>query len=369
MKEKKQNQKHKFQYVVFVFLFLALVHYCFINGLEKILFSIYANSTLLRRPTPACETEHNPSTLCLGMPSGHVEIVTFLGGALYHYKIISLVVWFLLIGAICLQRIMTRRHTFLQTMVGLLFGLFYSYVYLSTKNNLHIILLCVFFIFLYINLCILKLNDLLSEKIPEWVDRNMLESIEKKKNVPYYLKCISVFLCCFRQETFLFISWKNLEMYLDKIIDNIKKTGISFDAVVGIKTGGAIISDYISHKLNLPNYKIKITDSFYKCNKTSNDSVQNYVDKYILKNEAEYTVCEEIQDNLSGKNVILIDECVASGVTMNRSIDYLISKQVNTVYPATILSTYDSSPHPIFKLNTIMKKAYFPMVWAWGYDN
>jgi hypoxanthine phosphoribosyltransferase len=364
-------KKNKFQYVVFVFLFLALVHYCYINGLEKILFSIYANSTLLRRPTPVCETVHNPSTLCLGMPSGHVEIVTILGSALYHYNLISLVVWFLLIVGICLQRILTHRHTFLQTMVGILFGLFYSYVYLSTKNNLHLILLCVFFIFLYMNICLLKLNELLSEKIPEWVDRNMLESIEKKKNVPYYLKCISVFLCSFQQDRFLFIGWKDLEMYLDKIVDNIKKTGISFHAVVGIKTGGAIVSDYISRKLNLPNYKIKITDTLYKCNKTPNDCVQNYVQKYVIKNvnKTEYSICQEIQDNLSGKNVILIDECVSSGETMNRSIDYLISKEVNTVYPVTIISTPDSTPHPIFKLNTIIKTGYFPMVWAWGYDN
>ena len=35
-------------------------------------------------------------------------------------------------------------------------------------------------------------------------------------------------------------------MILDIIIYKIQESGIKYDAVVGIKTGGAIISDYIS---------------------------------------------------------------------------------------------------------------------------
>ena len=49
-----------------------------------------------------------------------------------------------------------------------------------------------------------------------------------------------------------------LENYLDIIVERIRNSGKHYDAVVGIKTGGAIISDYVSLKLGLPNYKIKL---------------------------------------------------------------------------------------------------------------
>jgi hypoxanthine phosphoribosyltransferase len=351
----------------FFMLIVVLIHVSIINGLEKILFFTYGNSDLFRRPTSECQLP-NPPVRCLGMPSGHVEIATMIGCTLYSSNFISLPILIVLIAGISLQRVLAHRHTFLQTIVGFLFGLFYAFVYLSTKGYQKI-LMCLFFLFLYSNLLIVKLDSLVSEKVPDWVDKNMLPTIEKKRNVPYYFKVCSVLYPSYEQTKTVYMSWKDLEMYLDKMVDNIKKTDTPFDAVVGIKTGGAIISDYISSKLNLPNYKIKVSRKKYNCKKTPDNFIENYIDVYVKEKDKEYMICEGIQDDLKGKNVILIDECIVSGTTMNASIDYLISKQINTVYPTTVLSCYGATKHPRFPFTSIYNSYAVQLTWPWGYDN
>ena len=97
--------------------------------------------------------------------------------------------------------------------------------------------------------------------------------------------------------------------------------------MIGIKTGGAIISDYISNALQIPNYKIKLTREKYKCNKKSSHVFDDIIHRSILNNHSNYTICEGIEDNLEGKNVILIDEMVYSGTTMIESIQYLKEKK------------------------------------------
>ena len=360
---KKKAYTYSFFFVLFV---IVLLHVMFINGLENILFYTYHNSPLFRKPS-LCE--HTPPPVkCLGMPSGYTEIATLVGGTLYSANYISFTVWILLIAGTCFQRVVARRHTILQTMVGVLFGLFYTYIYLSIKNPFHKVGLCLCILFLYANMLVLKLDSLVSEKIPDWVDKQMLPSIEKKRNVPYYLKLMYAILPAFKQNITVYLSWKELEMYLDKIVYQIQKSEIKFDAVVGIKTGGAIISDYISKRLRLPNYKIKISRTKYQCQKTPNDIFQNYIDVNLTKQDMKYMVCEGVHDDLTGKNIILLDESIGSGNTMNASIDYFIQKKVNIVYPVAVVSKHSSVSHTKFPFTSVyVSGEIFP--WPWGYDN
>lgn len=337
-------------------ILILVIHYCFINGLEKMTISTFFDYKSLR-PLPECNTK-NVTISCLGLPSAHVEMATILGAYLYSTKYISFFWCIALIVVTCFQIILTKSHTLLQTLVGILFGGAYFYLYSLTS---HKIFLSVFFVFLYSSILIINLNHLLSEKIPVWVDKKMLSTIDKKKKVPYYFKFISLNIVCLKQHFTLFMSWKELEYYLDIILDKIKKTGIQFDSVVGIKTGGAILSDYISYKLGIKNYKIKVSEKAYNCNKGPTDFIDQYVNRHVLKKSSDYMICEGIEDDISGKNVILIDEMVYTGETMNKCIEYLKSKQAN-IYPTTIYSSIDS-------LRGLIKFENLPVVWPWGYDN
>lgn len=356
--------------ILFYLILLFLSHFCIINGLEKLLFQIFLyNNDNILRPLQECKSLKNTPTKCLGMPSGHTEITTFIAYILYNYNYISLPDLFIIIGLMCLQRIITKRHTSIQTLIGITSGLMYSNIYLGVGITYKSVLVSICIIFIYIYVLNLKINTQLYKKIPDWVDKSMIDSINKKRTVPYYLKFTSILFTSFQQDRFLFMGWKDLEFYLDKIIENIKNTNIQYDAIVGIKTGGAIISNYISQKLNIQNYKIKISDKKYNCNKNPSDFFNNYIQLYIKKNNTKYIICEGIDDTLNGKNIILIDELVSSGKTMNTAIKYLTSKNINNIYPTTIISSNYVKLINNYKLNTILSSEYMNSIWPWGYDN
>jgi phosphoribosylpyrophosphate synthetase len=154
---------------------------------------------------------------------------------------------------------------------------------------------------------------------------------------------------------------------LDIIIDKIKASGIQYDAIVGIKTGGAIISDYISKKLGIKNYKIKVSRSEHNCNKKPIDTISNLIQKNLLNNYGKYMICEDIDDNLNGKNIILIDEMVSSGTTMIETMNYLRNeKHVNIIYPTCISLSPKRYKKDIY-INYVLPNLVF--VWPWGYDN
>ena len=252
-------------------------------------------------------------------------------------------------------------HTLFQVIVGIMFGLFYSYMYSLSPSYILITILVGFILAILI---IHKIDKKLIEPIPNWVDPNMHSIINKKKDVPYYLKLIHCYANVYNH-SIIYISWDNLEFYLDQVVEKIKNTGIQYDAVIGIKTGGAIISDYVSKKLNIENYKIKITKSEYNCNKKHSYTIDNFIKKRLNINNT-YDICEKINDNLIGKNVIVLDEQFNSGITMYTAINYLKEKQVNNIYPIVISNS--SMNNQLFtKSYYIIKETI--LVWPWGYDN
>ena len=120
-------------------------------------------------------------------------------------------------------------------------------------------------------------------------------------------------------------------------------------------------------KLNIKNYKVKLTRSDYNCDKKPINTINDLVLKHILQNYGEYNVCEGIDDNLSGKNVILIDELVSSGTTMLSTIKYLRDeKHVDVIFPTAISLTRKLYKGDIY-INYIIPKLV--SIWPWGYDN
>jgi hypoxanthine phosphoribosyltransferase len=220
--------------------------------------------------------------------------------------------------------------------------------------------------FILSSLSIYKIDQQVYGPIPEWVDKNMLPSIQKKQNTPLYIKIASLYTNAVLQNR-TFITWSQLEDYLDILITDIKKTGQHYDAVVGIKTGGAIISDYISYKLGLPNYKIKLSSKEYNCNKQYHNTFNDIIKHKILHTESKFNICEGINDNLQGKNIILIDELVSTGETMKESYNYLKEvKHANIVYPACI-SHYKSNYRGSLDIHSVLNGTV--LIWPWGYDN
>ena len=212
-----------------------------------------------------------------------------------------------------------------------------------------------------------KIDGLINKYVPVWVDKNMLKSIEKKKSVSIFTKLISLYSVVISQEDHFFIyDWKKLERYLDIIIEKIQNTNIKYDAIVGIKTGGAIIASYLKQKLNLPTYSVKVSRSKYNCNKKESDLINDIYEKNILKTKNEYIICEGIDESLEGKNIILIDESVGSGSTMFKTFNYLKNKKANIIFPTTIVINKQMYLYDL-KIDYLMEGNVD--IWSWGYDN
>ena len=350
--------KSKILYVLFI---ICTLQFFLINPLEKLYCYYFLNNNnddIIKRPYCSDKTLY-----CIGMPSGHAEIITILSTVLYYHKYISFIVYITLLSIICLQRVISNKHTILQVIIGVIFGLLFSFTYIKLESFYFAFIFIYVFILLFI--IFLEVDSKIREPIPEWVDKNMFENIEKKQNTNIIIKINEILSVLFDQEI-PYISWKDLEEYLEIIIEKINKSGIKYDAIIGIKSGGAIISDYISKRLNITNYKVKLSRKEYNCNKTTS-LYHGYIDivkRLLLKNNDTYDICEDISEDLSQKNVILIDELVDTGITMYHSINYLKDeKKVNNIYPVCIS----------YKGRNIQNVDYIIpnriCIFPWGYDN
>lgn len=349
-------------YKIITIIILILYHFNIINVLEKRIFNEFTDSNLIKRPLNNCIKEN--TFRCLGMPSRHTEVITILSLLLYYTKIISLPIALLFILIIGTQRIIYNMHTLLQVFIGFLFGIFYTIIYIKCELTYKCFIYIIFITLILFSILFYKTELSLNKPTPLWVDTDMIPIINKKKNILFYHKIVSIL------NNNLYINWNILEKYLDLIIENIKEQNIKFDAVVGIKSGGAILSDYISNKLNIKNYKIKISQEKYNCNKQSINSINDIIDSHILKkkkNKDNYIICEEIKDNIEGKNIILIDEMISTGNTLIQSKKYLLNnKKVKYIYPVCISFTKDKYLYddPIIYITNDSTD-----IWPWGYDN
>jgi hypoxanthine phosphoribosyltransferase len=357
-----------------IIFILILLHYA-INILEKINFYLFINDTkITERPLNKCKinTDIKQHTIyCMGLPSGHLEMLIIFLYYLYHYKIISIKTMYIFILIMGLQRVISNMHTKLQVFIGILFGFFYSFLYSKTNYSYKSIIIALIVILILIINIYINIEKKLNQPIPEWVDKDMYKKMNEKKNSPLYMKMLTFLIGIYNFNYTMFISWNQLENILDQIINDIKKTGIKYDCIVGIKTGGAILSSYISKKLNIKNYKIKISTENNNCNKTAYKSIKSYTDIYILNKKKKYIICEGIDDNIQNNNVILIDESVISGGTINKAINYLLNEKLinkDNLFISTI-NSYKKTLDYNFKLNKIVNTDCSDLVWPWGYDN
>jgi hypoxanthine phosphoribosyltransferase len=352
--------------IIIIVILICLYHYLFQNGIEKLFLDTYLNYFVIKRPLERCIDNTNGHNLnCIGMPSGHAETITIFSLLLYFYKIIPLWLCILLIICVSMQRVIFKFHTTFQVIIGIFMGILYTCLYKYFNLSFISFLIVFLFGFILALFIIYNINKKVYEPIPNWVSKEMYNSINKKQNSTFYFKISIVYLSAFLQKR-VYLSWNQLEYYLDNIIDNIKNSGIKYDGIVGIKTGGAILSDYISKKLNIKNYKIKLLRSEYKCNKKTYHEYFDFIQRKILNNLGEYIICEGINDNLENKNIILIDELVSTGKTMNESINYLKNeKKVKNITPYTItlLKNYKYKEH----INHILDLRI--LVWPWGFEN
>ena len=108
----------------------------------------------------------------------------------------------------------------------------------------------------------------------------------------------------------LFISWDEYNSTVEKLAIQIDKNGYKPDILIGIMRGGAPIIDVLSRV-----FKLKC--AYLAVESYSGKGIEDKQGKLIFSREMSSTV-----ENMGG-NLLLCDDLSDTGVTLNRSVDWL----------------------------------------------
>ena len=366
MNIKSKLKKHS----IIIFIIIISIHLLVINGLEKQSIGlIWKKDKNIYRPNRnKCLFDSND---CLGMPSGHTEIATFIGLYLVNkYKnLLMYYVAFMFILIISIQRIISKRHSILQIIVGILLACLYYTFYSFTNFSSKSLGVCLLIIIFYSIIIERLINKEIRKPIPKWVNKDMFEKIKEKQNKSYMIKSSEIgfsSLNIFHSNTKIFINWEELEVIMDILIDKIKEQNIKYTGIVGIKSGGAILSDYISKKMGIKNYKIKLSQ--VKNKGKSGRKTIDMINTYLFNKKENIMLCEDTIEDITNQNIILIDEVIASGNTMQYAIHHLYKeKQAKYVYPVCLSNNKIVKKVIKYKVDNLLD--HHIIIWPWGYDN
>lgn len=116
--------------IISIIILISIYHFYIQNNLEKNFFRCYIDYNSIKRPLNICSKFKNRGhLLCVGMPSGYAETITIFASLLYLYEFIPLWSCLLIIFIFSIQRFITNMHTITQIISGIMFGLFYVYIY------------------------------------------------------------------------------------------------------------------------------------------------------------------------------------------------------------------------------------------------
>jgi len=107
----------------------------------------------------------------------------------------------------------------------------------------------------------------------------------------------------------LYVTWDEYHRLIERLIAQVHESGYKFDAILCLARGGLRIGDVISRVYDMP-LAILAASSYREAAGTQQGRLD--IGEFITKTGGE----------MSGK-VLLVDDLVDSGVTMNRVIEHL----------------------------------------------
>jgi hypoxanthine phosphoribosyltransferase len=107
----------------------------------------------------------------------------------------------------------------------------------------------------------------------------------------------------------LYVTWDDYHRLIERLIAQVHESGYKFDAILCLARGGLRIGDVISRVYDMP-LAILAASSYREAAGTQQGRLD--IGEFITKTGGE----------MSGK-VLLVDDLVDSGVTMNRVIEHL----------------------------------------------
>ena len=141
---------------------------------------------------------------------------------------------------------------------------------------------------------------------------------------------------------FRYISWTEYGNLADALAEKIRSTGQVFDLVIGIARGGIpvamVVSDHLDVKIDFIN-------------------VKSYTD---VGERVKPKILTTIIEHITGKRVLVVDDLVDGGETMETVTRYLDAEKPYTMKTAVLFTKPWSAFVPDFSLQTVDTWVVFP---------
>lgn len=124
-----------------------------------------------------------------------------------------------------------------------------------------------------------------------------------------------------------FVSWKEFARMCEELAEKIEVDGQKYDSIVSISRGGHVVSRILSDLLGISIFNVSIQ---------SYDALQ----------QKEVQLTQKLGRYLEGQNILLIDEIVDTGITLQRAVAYLKRLRVKNVVTVALHVKPRTQFHP-----------------------
>jgi hypoxanthine phosphoribosyltransferase len=301
------------------------------------------------------------------MPSGHSEAAALVCGLLYSTGILSFPVAATLTILFGLQRIYANRHTPKQVLVGWSLGILYAILYsqFMMKKSRWVPVGIAFTIVVTLTLILaVRVNAIVNSPVPSWLDPDLKSIVKTKQNANLFNKYIYTLAPLINSSMCPVYTWSKVESRMDTLLAAIEPP----DAIVGIKSGGAILASYAKSKMpTTPTYYVKAKKAILN-GSDANLFVEAYHRNVAKDMKYSFRMVEGITDSLEGKTVLLLDETVETGDTLAFVKEYLEKEKKVKRVAIGVLNMRKISD--MSRMNPYVASPRENItVWPWGYDN
>jgi hypoxanthine phosphoribosyltransferase len=139
-----------------------------------------------------------------------------------------------------------------------------------------------------------------------------------------------------------YISWEEYGALADRLSRKILETEADFDLVVGIARGGIPLAMVLADKLGV---KLDIVN------------VKSYTGINMRKKP---TIVSTLTENISGKKILIVDDLVDNGDTMETVVEYLKKEMPGSLKTAVLFKKPWSRFEPDFFVEIVTQWIVFP---------
>lgn len=147
-------------------------------------------------------------------------------------------------------------------------------------------------------------------------------------------------------ESFRYVSWEDYGRLVSDLSEQIKANGKEFDLVIGIARGGIPVAMVIADQLGV---KIDIIN------------VKSYTG---IAERSKPQIISTLTEEVKGKRLLLVDDLVDQGATMDTVADFLGRQKPSSVTTAVLFVKPWSNFKPHFYLEVVEEWVVFP--WEQG---